>query len=204
MFKVALTGNIASGKSSVVEVWRERGAWVIDADELARRAVEPGCPALRRIAERWGPAVLTNSGELDRAALREIVFRDPAQRAALEAIVHPEVARLRDAELARAAEQGERVVVADIPLLFEAELEGKFDLVVLVDAPKAVRLDRIVRRRGLEPEAARRMISAQMPARRKRQRSDLVIDNTGTLEELRAAAERAWVEVLRRAGEASR
>lgn len=199
MLKVGLTGNIAAGKSSVSRVWRELGATVVDADELARRAVEPGTPALARIAERWGAGVLLPDGGLDRAALRARVFDDPAERAALEAIVHPAVAALREAEHARARERGDGVVVDDVPLLFEVGMRDRFDLVVLVDAPEAVRRERIVRDRGLTPEEAERMIAAQMPAAAKRARADLVIENDGTPEALRAAAGRAWAELLRRA-----
>ncbi|HET7321381.1 MAG TPA: dephospho-CoA kinase, partial [Longimicrobiaceae bacterium] len=137
MLKVALTGNIASGKSSVVRVWRELGASVTDADELARRAVEPGTPGLRAIVDRWGREVLDDEGHLDRAALRDIVFRDDAERERLEAIVHPAVAELRAAEEERARESGATVVVADIPLLYETGLDQEFDVVVLVE-PAAI------------------------------------------------------------------
>jgi len=199
MLRVALTGNIASGKSSVARVWARLGAPVIDADALARRAVEPGSPALDRIARAFGPEVLEPGGGLDREAMREIVFRDEAARRRLEAIVHPEVARLRAEEERRLEREGARIVVNDIPLLFEVGLEDEFDVVVLVDAPEAVRLDRLVRDRGLDPEEARRMIAAQMPAESKRRRADIVIENVGTLEELEASAERVWRELERRA-----
>ena len=201
MLKVGLTGNIASGKSTVAAVWKGLGARVIDADDLARRAVAPGSPGLGSIVSRWGEGVLDAGGSLDRAAMRERVFGDPAARVALEAIIHPRVAELRDEELQRAAEAGEAVVVADIPLLFEVGLQSEFDLVVLVDAPADVRLERIVRDRGLEPAEAARMIAAQMPAEQKRPLADIVIDNTGTIEDLRGAARDAWDEICRRAWE---
>ena len=199
MLRVALTGNIASGKSSVARVWARLGAPIIDADALARRAVEPGSPALDRIARAFGPEVLEPGGGLNREAMRGIVFRDEAARRRLEAIVHPEVGRLRAEEERRLEQEGARVVVNDIPLLFEVGLEDEFDVVVLVDAPEAVRLDRLVRGRGLDPEEARRMIAAQMPAESKRRRADIVIENAGTLEELEANAERVWRELERRA-----
>ncbi|HEX7119161.1 MAG TPA: dephospho-CoA kinase [Longimicrobiales bacterium] len=199
MFRVGLTGNIASGKSTVARVWARLGAPVIDADVLARRAVEPGSPGLRCIVEAFGPAVLDANGGLDRAAMRRIAFRDPAARARLEAIVHPEVARLRDEEEARLRDAGARLVVHDIPLLFEAGLEGRFDAVVLVDAPERVRLERLVRDRALAEDEARRMIEAQMPAEDKRGRADYVIDNDGTLDELEREAEDVWRKLRRRA-----
>lgn len=199
MLKVGLTGNIASGKSTVASVWRELGAIVVDADELARRAVEPGSPALASIVARWGAGMLQSSGTLDRAALRDRAFRDPAERAALEGIIHPRVAELRGEEFRRAERSGAAVVVADIPLLFEVGLASDFDVVVLVDAPESVRRERIVRHRDLDGAEADRMIASQMPATEKRLLADLIIDNSGSIEELRARAREAWEEIERRA-----
>lgn len=199
MLRIGLTGNIAAGKSSVVRVWRSLGATVVDADELARRAVEPGTPGLGRIVEAWGPGVLDAEGALDRAALRRIVFEDPEARARLEEIVHPAVYALRGEENRLAEERGERLVVADIPLLFEVGMVDEFDVVVLVDAPEEERLRRLVEDRGLDPEEAVRMIDAQMPAELKRARADLVIENAGSPAELEARAREAWAELARRA-----
>jgi len=199
VFRVGLTGNIASGKSTVARVWQRLGAPVIDADVLARRAVAPGSVGLRRIVETFGPGVLDEAGRLDRAALRDIVFRDPEARAKLEAIVHPEVGRLRREEEARLEAAGEKIVVHDIPLLFEAGLDEEFDAIVLVDAPERVRLERLMRDRGLTEDEARRMIDAQMPSSQKRDRADYVIENEGTLEALERAAEEVWRELRRRA-----
>jgi dephospho-CoA kinase len=202
MLKVGLTGNIASGKSTVARVWRERGATVVDADELARRAVLPGTPAHAAIAETW-PDVVSPDGTLDRAALRGLVFADPDARARLEGIVHPAVAALRDEAHAAAALRGETVVVGEIPLLFEVGMADDFDLVVLVDAPEEVRLMRLVGDRGLDPDEAGRMIAAQMPAELKRARADVVIENTGTLGELERRAAEVWDAVRERAAGAA-
>lgn len=202
MLRVALTGNIASGKSSVAEAWRRLGAHVVDADVLARRAVEPGTPGLRAVAGAFGPGVLTPTGELDRAALRRIVFEDAEARRRLEAIVHPEVERLRHEAEAALRHEGARVVVDDIPLLFETGKEGEFDLVVLVDAPEDVRVRRIVERRGLPEAEARAMVEAQLPAAAKRSRADVVIENDGTLAELEAKARAAWKQILERTASA--
>ncbi len=199
MLNVALTGNIASGKTTVGSVWVSRGARVIEADLLARLVVAPGTDALERIVARWGPGVLLPSGELDRAATREIVFRDPAERAWLEGTVHPVIAEIRREEIASAEEDGVEVLVSDIPLLFEAGLEDEFDLVVLVDAPEAVRRARIVELRGLDPAAADRMIAAQMPAAEKRARADIVIDNEGSLADLERRAIEVWTTIEERA-----
>jgi len=199
MLKVGLTGNIAAGKSTVARIWRSLDATVVDADLLSRQAVEPGTPALARIVEEWGDEVVEAGGGLDRAALRRIVFADPGARERLEAIVHPAVAGLREEAYRAAEERGERVVVADIPLLFEAGLVDDFDAVVLVDAPEEVRLARLVGDRGMDPEEARRMIAAQMPSELKRARADFVISNTGTLLELDRRAREVWTELVRRA-----
>jgi len=200
MLKVGLTGNIAAGKSTVARVWRSLGATVVDADELARRVVEPGTPGLARIAEAWGREVVGDDGELDRAALRRLVFADPDARERLEEIVHPAVAELRDREYRAAAARGETIVVGDIPLLFEAGLVDEFDVVVLVEALEEVRLARLVGDRGLDPIEAGRIISAQMPSELKRARAHYVIQNTGTVAELEAEARRVWGELRERAG----
>lgn len=200
MLRVGLTGNIAAGKSTVAEVWRRLGATIVDADQLARRAVEPGTPALAQIARAWGPWVLTDEGELDRGALRRIVFADPEARERLEAIVHPAVGALRDAAYQEARARGDRLVVADVPLLFEAGLVDEVEVVVLVDAPAEVRLMRLVGERGLAPDEAGRMLAAQMPSELKRARADIVIENSGTLAELEQRAAEVWEELQRRAG----
>ena len=181
MLVVGLTGNIAAGKSTVAARFAALGATVIDADLLAREVVAPGMPALARIAERWGPGVLTAAGTLDRAALREIVFGDPVARRALEAITHPEIQRLRDARVAEARARGSALVICDIPLLFEAGLVDTVDRVVLVDAPVAVRRARLVEDRGRSTAEADAMIAAQLPAAAKRARAHHIIDNTGDL-----------------------
>jgi len=195
LHKVALTGNIASGKSAVARVWKESGARVVEADALARMAVVPGSPGLQRIVERWGDTVLQPSGELDRGALRAVIFRDPEERRVLESIVHPEVSRLRDEACREAEAAGASLIVADIPLLFEVGLEGDFDTVVLVDAPEDLRLERLVRDRGLAPEEARRMIDSQWPSQPKRAAADFVIDNAGSLATLEDLAREVWADL---------
>lgn len=192
MLLVGLTGNIASGKSTVARLLTERGAVVIDADVLARRAVEPGAPALRAIVERWGEQMLAPDGTLDRAKLRDVVFSHPEELEALNGIVHPEVARLRVEELVAARARGERLVICDIPLLFERQLTDEFDFLVLVDAPRSVRLERIMNDRGLSHEGAMNMIAAQMPAQLKRARADFVIENDADIPALEARVDELW------------
>lgn len=199
MLSVALTGNIASGKSTVGAVWAARGARVIEADALARLAVAPGTEVLEQIADRWGRDVLLPSGELDRSAIREIVFRDPDERLWLESVIHPVVGRLRAEEAAAEADAGADVVVSDIPLLFEGGLEDRFDLVVLVDAPEAVRRTRLIELRGLDPDSADRIIAAQMLSALKRDRADIIIDNVGSLADLERRAREVWTTIEERA-----
>ena len=199
MLVIGLTGNIAAGKSSVARHFAEWGATLIDADALARKAVAPGTPALRAIKARWGSAVFGPDGTLDRAALRRIVFADAAERAALDAMVHPEVARLRAAAVAAAREREERLVICDIPLLFEAGLTDTVDAIVLVDAPRAVRLHRLMRDRGLVEAEAAAMIDAQSPSEPKRARADWIIENDGTTAELEARARTVFNALTARA-----
>ncbi len=198
MLIVGLTGNIAAGKSAVAARLAAHGVPIVDADRLARDAVAPGSPALARIVARWGTAILGADGALDRAALRRIVFADPAERRALDAIVHPEVARAREEAVAALRARGERLVVCDIPLLFEAGLDTTVDRVVLVDAPVAQRRERLVRDRGLPPDEADAMIAAQLPPDGKRARAHHIIENAGTRAELDAAVD-ALHDVLRAA-----
>ncbi len=192
MLNVALTGNIASGKSTVANWFADWGATVIDADQLVLEIQRAGSPTLGAIARRFGADVIRPDGELDRALLRRRVFDDQAALRDLNAIVHPEVRRRRDALVAEAAARGDSVVVSDIPLLFEVMDPAAFDLVVLVDAPADARRARLVSQRGLSPDEADRLLASQLPAEAKRARSDIVLDNAGSLEDLRRAAEEAW------------
>src|SRR6266478_7169190 len=199
MIRIGLTGNIASGKSDVARMLADRGATIIDADELAREAVEPETQALKDIIKRWGKDVLNQDGGLDRKALRHIVFADQDELDALNRIVHPGVTRLRDREIARARERGDQIVVCVIPLLFERNLVEEFDAIVLVDAPRPLRLERLVTTRGLEETDAMNMIASQMPAELKRARADFVIENDGSLDKLERDVDALWSSLQRNA-----
>jgi dephospho-CoA kinase len=194
MRRIGLTGNIAAGKSSVAEVWRALGAHVIDADLLARSAIEPGTAGYDAVVRSFGKGVVKD-GRIDRKALRQIVFNDAAQRKRLEAIIHPEVARLRAAQEHALEAAGFEIVVNDIPLLFETGMQDGFEAVVLVDAPEDVRIQRIMQKRGLSEEAARQMVEAQMPAAQKRAHATYVIDNDATLDALQARARTVWAQL---------
>lgn len=195
MLLVGLTGNIAAGKSTVSQLLSERGATIVDADILARRAVERGTAAYDKIVQRWGSTVLGPDKQLDRAALRRIVFGDHEQLEKLNEFVHPEVERQRTVLVDEARERGDRVVVCDIPLLFEARLVDRFDKVILVDATRPRRLERLVNERQLAEAEAMKMIAAQMPAELKRARADFVIDNDGTIADLDARVRAVWSEL---------
>ncbi|QJR36018.1 dephospho-CoA kinase [Gemmatimonas groenlandica] len=192
MLHLALTGNIASGKSTVASLLAAHGATIIDADLLARDAVRPGTAALDAIVERFGPSAVQPDGTLDRPALRRRVFRDPVARDALNAIVHPAVGRLRDEQVAAARRRGDAVVISDIPLLFEVGLEHAFDGVILVDAPESERLARLQRDRGLLHEEAQAMIDAQWSSSRKRSGATWIIDNDGPREQLPTLVAELW------------
>jgi dephospho-CoA kinase len=192
MILVGLTGNIGSGKSSVSRLLADHGATIVDADVLARRAVELGTPAYDLIVSRWGSTVLAPDGHLDRAALRRIVFGDPQQLEELNRIVHPEVERLGDELIDAARARGDRIVVCDVPLLFERHMTDRFDRILLVDADRAIRLERLVKDRGLRETEAMEMIAAQMPAELKRARADFIIDNNGTLAQLERRVRDVW------------
>lgn len=199
MLNVALTGNIASGKSTVAELFRGWGATVIDADRLVRDAQAPGSPVLRAIAARFGQDLIDPSGMLDRKALRQRVMGDPAALADLNRLVHPDVLRRRSALEQEARNRGDRIVVSDIPLLFEAADPSVFDVIVLVDAPETVRRARLLAQRGLSAQDADRMLAAQAPTGPKRERSTYVIDNDADRAALEARAREVWTRLIARA-----
>ncbi|KQQ01602.1 MULTISPECIES: dephospho-CoA kinase [unclassified Rathayibacter] len=193
MHLVALTGGIASGKSTVARRLAEHGAVVVDADVLAREVVEPGQPALRAIVERFGAAMLREDGSLDRAALGAVVFADSSARADLNAITHPAVGERSQRLFAEAAEADPHaVVVYDVPLLAEGRGAGEFDEVVVVHAPEAARIDRLVRLRGLSEPEARARVGAQATDEQRLALADVVLDSSGTLDETLARTDALW------------
>ncbi|HTH65041.1 MAG TPA: dephospho-CoA kinase [Gemmatimonadales bacterium] len=199
MLNVALTGNVAAGKSTVAKCFRHWGATIIDADELVHEVQAPGSPVLGAIVRRFGPEMLLPDGSLDRAALRNRVMGDAAARRTLESLVHPAVQRRRETLLDAAWKRGDKIVVNDIPLLFEALDPAQFDVVVFVDAPPTVRRTRLRALRGLQDEEADQLLAAQAPADRKRKRSDFVIDNDGSFDDLERRAREVYEELQRRA-----
>jgi len=191
--RVGLTGGVASGKSTVSEVLAELGVVVIDADRLARQVVAPGTDGLAEIVSAFGPQVLTPEGDLDRPAMGAIVFADPEKRRVLESIIHPRV-RARAAEIEAAAPAG-AVVVHDIPLLAETGQADGFDAVIVVDVPTEVQIDRMTALRGMSAEDAAARIAAQADREQRRAIATYVIENTGSLADLRAEVERVLDQI---------
>jgi dephospho-CoA kinase len=195
MLLVGLTGGIGSGKSTVAAMLAEHGAVIVDADVLAREVIEPGTPGFDRVLERFGPDVVTSDGALDRAALAAKVFADEQARLDLEAIVHPEVFR-RLAETAAEHRDTDDVVVFDAPLIVEAGHASAFDVMILVTAPAEDRIARVLASRPeMTEEKVRERIAAQLSDEEKARVSSHVIENSRSLEELRAAVDVLWREL---------
>jgi dephospho-CoA kinase len=191
MLLVGLTGGIGTGKSTVARMLEKRGAVVFDADVLARQAVAPGTPGFDEVVERFGPNVLAPGGGLDREALASIVFADPAARRDLEGIVHPEVRRMF-AEGCEEYRDSDRVVVFSAPLLVETGMHTAFDLLIVVSAPVATQIERLMRDRGMPERDVQARIAAQLPLEAKAEVADVLVDNEGTLEDLEGQVERVW------------
>ncbi len=196
MLTVGLTGGIGAGKSEVTRMLADLGAIVVDADHLAREALAPGSAGLAQVVDSFGAGVLADDGQLDRARLADLVFQDDGARRRLEEIVHPIVAS-RAGDLLAAAPPGS-VVVHDVPLLVEKDLAGGYDLVVVVEAPEELRLRRVVASRGLSPDAVRARMAAQASPESRLAVADVVIDNSGSLEDLQAQVGELWTEITSR------
>ena len=192
MFRVGLTGGIASGKSTVADELARRGALVIDADRLAREVVDPGTPELAKVAERFPDTVV--DGRLDRAKLAAVVFGNPQARRDLERIIHPAV-RKRAAELEQSAPPGS-VVVHVIPLLVETGQESDFDLCVVVDVDHETQLSRLLARDGMTRAEAEARIGAQATREQRLAAADVVIDNSGSVTQLREQIDDVWSVLL--------
>jgi dephospho-CoA kinase len=193
---IGLTGGVATGKTTVAGMLAARGAAIVDADQLVHEIEQPGQPAFAEIVSRFGPEVLQPDGRLDRDRLGRLVFADRSARADLERITHPRVRELIAVRVARAVSEDARLVVVDIPLLFEGNGEGQFGGVLLVYAPEDVQLARLRSRRGLDEAEARRRISAQLPIDEKRARATWTIDNGGSLKATEDQVSRWWRDAV--------
>jgi dephospho-CoA kinase len=201
LFTVALTGGIASGKSTVCGLLEKKGAKIIDSDELAREVVVKGKPAWHEIKDHFGKQVLGPEGEVDRQRLAQIVFNDQVERIFLNGVTHPRIfelmaKRIRDIE----SEAGpESVVVLDIPLLVESKAEGIFDFNLVVDASPESQVERLINQRGISAEEAWSRIRSQSPRSDRLKYADMVILNEGSMEDLSLEVNRAWEIIMKRA-----
>jgi dephospho-CoA kinase len=199
VLRVGLTGGIGSGKSEVSRRLAAHGAVVIDADLAAREVVAPGTPGLAAVAEAFGAGVLGPDGALNRERLGAVVFRDPALRATLNVITHPLVAEwMAAAERAAVAARADPIVVHDVPLLAEAGRHGGYDVVIVVDVPPELQVERLVSQRGMAPDQARARMAAQASREQRLAIADLVIDNSGSLDDLDRRVAEVWADLERR------
>jgi len=193
MKRIGLTGSIASGKSTVADMLRDMGAFVIDADETGRALTNrPGSPVLGEIAAAFGAHMLTEEGLLDRKAMAALVFGDAAARSRLEAILHPAIRASMHEQEKNA--RGHNAVVYDVPLLFESGMDADMDEVWVVDAPRETRISRLAERNGWSPSEAQRRMAAQMPDAEKRARADVLIENGADMDTLRRKVAALWEE----------
>ncbi|MFP3388575.1 dephospho-CoA kinase [Brevibacillus sp. SIMBA_040] len=186
---LGLTGGIATGKSTVTAMLRERGIPVIDADQIAREVVEPGKPAYEAIVRHFGRDILLEDGQIDRKKLGEVVFSDEAERQKLNAIVHPEVRRVMRQEAEVAEANGAQIVFMDIPLLYESKLQYLVEKIVVVYAPSDMQLARMMERDELDEEQAKKRLRAQFPIDQKKLEADFLIDNSQSREETQRQVE---------------
>lgn len=195
MKRIGLTGGIASGKSTVARLLIEKGVPVVDADRLAREVVEPGAPALEAIALRW-PSVIHSDGTLDRKALGAIVFADPKEREALNAIVHPAIRRLSEERLTAIGATGAPRAVYEAALLIENGLDREMDGTLLVTAPVEVQIQRLMERDGIGEAEALGRLAAQLPLEKKIERATWIVDNTGDLQALERQLDEVWSRIV--------
>lgn len=192
---IGLTGGIATGKSTVSALLVSKGALLVDADVIAREVMLPGHPVLAAVADHFGQAVMLEDGNVDRKRLGEIVFRDPSQRQALNEITHPAIRReIRQQMESLQREHPDRLVVVDIPLLFESGLEGLFERVMVVYAPREIQIERLMIRNRLTEDEALARIGSQMDIEEKKQKADIVIDNSGDAEETKRQLDAFWLQ----------
>lgn len=192
MKKVGLTGGIGSGKSTVARIFEAHGAVVIDADAIARELVEPGEPALAALVAEFGPRILREDGTLNRGELASLAFSDAQATVRLNSIMHPLIREESERRLAEASNEGIQTVVYDMPLLVETGQRDLVDIVVVVDVPEDLQVERAVALRGLDEQDVRRRIEAQASREERLAIADIVIDNSGSLDDTQGQVERVW------------
>jgi dephospho-CoA kinase len=197
MRTIGLTGGIGSGKSAVTDILRDLGACVIDADAVAHEVYRPGSDGWREVVAAFGMEIAGPTGEIDRRKLAALVFGDTAQLERLNSIVHPRARKLVTERLETARESGETAAVVEVPLLFEAGWDDMFDEVWVVTAPEETAVGRVATARGIEADSVRSRMRAQMSDEDRLSRADLAIDNSHTLENLKARVTEAWASRLK-------
>ena len=189
MISIGLTGNAGSGKSLVARLWKEeRGAVVIDADELGRSAVKPGSEALAELTRLFGKEILLADGSLNRKRTAEIAFSNAENTRALNSIVHPEIIRNINRQLKEAGREGVKAVVVDAALIFEFGFERYVDVVVVVDAPRELKISRMLAKGKMDRKTVEKVIEVQLPADELKKRADYIIDNSGEIDNLKKKA----------------
>ena len=198
LYRIGLTGGIASGKSTVSAMLRQMGAVVIDTDWIAHEVTAPGSGAVMEMSRRYGSDIVKEDGSLRRDAVGKIVFSDPVEKKWLEALLHPLIRAEAEKQAQAAFEAGQRVVVLDVPLLFESGWNGKVDEIWTVYTPQAIQEERLQRRDGYTDSEIADRLASQWPIDEKAKRADVVIDNTGLPESTRRQVEVAWNAVVNR------
>lgn len=193
---IGLTGGIASGKSTVTDMFRDLGAYVVDADVWARRVVEPGAKALDLIVSSFGKEILLPDGRLNRPRLGEIIFQDETARNRLNEIVHPRVRQgMREETLEYLKDHPGEPVIWDVPLLFEGETRKLVDKTIVVYVDESTQLQRLMDRNGFDEKESLARIHSQMPLSQKKERADYVVDNGGSMHDTREQVKRVWTEI---------
>lgn len=192
-----ITGGIATGKSTVSQMFRNKGAFLIDADQIARQVVEPGTPGLTSVVEVFGDEVLDLKGCLNRAALGKVIFSDTKKRSILESILHPYIHEKLISDI-KEAQAYYNVVMCDIPLLIERQMMSFFDCVILVYAPESLQVKRIIERNGFSENESQQRIRAQMNIEEKRKYADILIDNQESLESTKRQVDQIWLEITKK------
>ncbi len=192
MLKVALTGGAGSGKSTVAHMFKELGAPVVDADDAAREAVRPGTPAWEELKRTFGPEFFQKNGALDRAKMARAAFSNPEVRQQLNAILHPRITQIIKDKIRRLTEKGEKLVIVEVPLLFEAGLEASYDRIIVVYADEAEQIRRLQGRDERDTQEIAGILAAQWPLTKKRQLAHYVVDNRGSLEDTKKQVKNIW------------
>ncbi|MBU0994772.1 MAG: dephospho-CoA kinase [Proteobacteria bacterium] len=197
MYKIAVTGSAGSGKSVVCMRLKALGLPVLSSDELAREAVLPGMPAYKKIVAYFGKKILTDDGQLNRQLMREIITKDNAAKKVLEGFVHPEIFSLMIKGMEDAQKNGSRVIVIEVPLLFELGMEELFDLVILVSIDRDIQIKRLMARDQVTSEGAEALLAIQMPEDKKIQKAGVIIRNSGTIDEMTQAVDGAYRDIVK-------